>query len=90
MGKGAKGINLTFIIIMLLVFALIWASTINDNSASYTRGQFSADLENGQVVDVEIQPNSQVPTGTLRITLKDSQQKTLYVSDVVEIQELQH
>jgi cell division protease FtsH len=29
-----------------------------------------------------------VPTGTLDITLKDNEEKTLSVSDVVEIQEL--
>ena len=27
MGKGAKGINLTFIFILILVLVLIWAST---------------------------------------------------------------
>jgi cell division protease FtsH len=87
-GKNSKGINLTFIIIMALVLVTIWASTMKDSNGSYTKGQFIEDLESGQVIDVIIQPNSQVPTGTLDITLKDNEEKTLYVSDVVEIQEL--
>ena len=88
MGKGAKGINLTFIFILILVLVLIWASTNSGGSGSYTKGQFVKEMEEGLVVDVEIHPNAQVPTGMLRITLKDNQQRSLYVSDVVEMQEL--
>lgn len=88
MGKGAKGINLTFIFILVLVLVLIWASTNSGGSGSYTMAQFVAEMEEGMVVDVEIHPNVQVPTGMLRITLKDNQQRNLYVSDVVEAQEI--
>lgn len=88
MGKGAKGINLTFVFILILVLVLIWASTNNGSGGSYTMGQFVSEMEEGLVVDVEIHPNAQVPTGMLRITLKDNQQRTLYVSDVVEAQEI--
>jgi cell division protease FtsH len=88
MGKNSKGINLTFIIIMALVLVTIWASTMKDNNGTYTRGQFVKDLEAGEVLAVEIQPNTQVPTGTLTVTLKSNEEKTLYVSDVVEAQSL--
>ncbi len=88
MGKGAKGINLTFIFILILVLVLIWASTNSGSSGSYTMGQLISEMEEGLVVDVEIHPNVQVPTGMLRVTLKDNQQRNLYVSDVVEAQEI--
>ena len=88
MGKGAKGINLTFIFILILVLVLIWASTNSGSGGSYTMGKFMSEMEEGLVVDVEIHPNAQVPTGMLRITLKDNQQRNLYVSDVVEAQEI--
>ncbi len=88
LGKGAKGINLTFIFILVLVLVLIWASTNSGGSGSYTMAQFVAEMEEGLVVDVEIHPNVQVPTGMLRITLKDNQQRNLYVSDVIEAQEI--
>ena len=87
MGKGSKGINLTFIVIMILVLVTVWASTIRGTEGTYTKGEFYKQLEDGLVVDVEIHPNEQVPTGTVYVTLKDNQQRTLYVSDVVEIQE---
>lgn len=88
MGKGAKGINLTFIIIMILVLVTVYASTIKESSGSYTEGQFIAALKEGLVVDVEIRPNVQVPTGKLYVTLRDNQQRTLYVSDVVAVQDV--
>jgi len=88
LGKGAKGINLTFIFILILVLVLIWASTNSGGSGSYTMGQLISEMEEGLVVDVEIHPNVQVPTGMLRVTLKDNQQRNLYVSDVVEAQDI--
>jgi len=88
LGKGAKGINLTFIFILVLVLVLIWASTNSGSGGSYTMAQFVSEMEEGLVVDVEIHPNAQVPTGMLRITLKDNQQRNLYVSDVVAAQEI--
>lgn len=69
MGKGAKGINLTFIFILILVLVLIWASTNSGSSGSYTMGQLISEMEEGLVVDVEIHPNVQVPTGMLLIIL---------------------
>lgn len=70
------------------MLVLIWASTNSGNGGSYTMAQFVSEMEEGLVVDVEIHPNAQVPTGMLRITLKDNQQRNLYVSDVVEAQEI--
>ena len=88
MGKGAKGINLSFIIIMILILATVWAGTLGGNSQSYTLGEMQKQLENGQVVGAVIRPNEQVPTGSVIVNLKDAEDKVLYVSDVVEAQKL--
>ena len=88
MGKGAKGINIYFIIIVILLLVTVWVSTIKEKGDSYTKGEFISQLEEGQVVNVEIHPNVQVPTGSLDVYVKDGSVRTLYVSDVVEIQNL--
>ena len=89
MGKNSRGINLTFLVVILLIGVAIWVSCITVKEDAYTRGEFIRELEAGNVVSVEIEPNAQVPTGTVYITLRNSTQaKKLYVSDVVEIQEL--
>ena len=88
MGKSAKGINIYFVIIAILLLVTVWVSTIQDRSDQYTKGELISQLEEGQVIAVEIRPNAQVPTGTLTITLKDNTIRTLHVSDVVEIEDL--
>ena len=88
MGKSAKGINIYFVIIAILLLVTVWVSTIQDRSDQYTKGELISQLEEGQVIAVEIQPNAQVPTGTLTITLRDNTIRTLHVSDVVEIEDL--
>ncbi|MBQ3512487.1 MAG: ATP-dependent zinc metalloprotease FtsH [Lachnospiraceae bacterium] len=88
MGKGAKGLNLYFVIILILLLVTVWVSTIQEKGDSYTRGELVKQLEAGDVVNVEIHPNAQVPTGSVDVYLKGGHVKTLYVSDVVEIQNL--
>ena len=88
MGKSSKGINLTFIIIMLLFFATLWASTMKEKDGTYTRGELVTQLEKGEVAGVKIQPNEQIPTGTLIVSLTNGSTNKLYVSDVVEMQKL--
>ena len=88
MGKSAKGINIYFVIIAILLLVTVWVSTIQDRSDQYTKGELVSQLEEGQVVAVEIQPNAQVPTGTLTITLKDNTVRLLHVSDVIEMEDL--
>lgn len=88
MGKSAKGINIYFVIIAILLLVTVWVSTIQDRSDQYTKGELISQLEEGQVVAVEIQPNAQVPTGTLTITLKDNTVRILHVSDVIEMEDL--
>ena len=89
MGRNSKGINLTFIIIMILIAVTIWLSFTKEREESYTKGELVTQLEKGEVVGAEIQPNTQVPTGIVYITLRNIQQpKKLYVSDVKEIQQL--
>ena len=88
MGKGAKGLNLYFVIILILLLVTVWVSTIQEKGDTYTRGELVNQLEAGDVINVEIHPNTQVPTGSVEVYLKGGYVKTLYVSDVVDIQNL--
>ena len=88
MGKNAKGINIYFIVILILLLVTVWVSTIQEKEDSYTKGELVTQLEDGEVINAEIHPNTQVPTGSVDIYLKGGYVRTLYVSDVIEIQEL--
>ena len=52
MGKSAKGINVYFFIIAILLLVTVWISTIKEQGNSYTKGELVAQLEAGEVVDV--------------------------------------
>ncbi|MCM1188586.1 MAG: ATP-dependent zinc metalloprotease FtsH [bacterium] len=52
----------------------------------YSKAEFIADMEAEKVRSVEIQLNSETPTGALYITMRDGAEKTLYVSDVIEME----
>ncbi|MBP3459165.1 MAG: ATP-dependent zinc metalloprotease FtsH [Lachnospiraceae bacterium] len=52
------------------------------NARAYTRAQFKADVAEGRVLQVEIEPNEQTPSGKLNIEFKDGTDAVLYVADV--------
>ncbi|MGN1315340.1 MAG: ATP-dependent zinc metalloprotease FtsH [Lachnospiraceae bacterium] len=88
MAKNNKGFNLTFILILLIVFFMMFTQGLRTTDESYTRGALVQDLENGNVVSAAVQPNEEAPTGSVRILLKGGEHKTLYVTDTEEIQQL--
>lgn len=88
LGKSTRSFNLTMIVIVLLVGIMIWFSMQSEVDDNYTMGDFRTQLENGSILAVEIRPNSQVPTGTLHITIKNEPVKKLYVSNVEDVQQL--
>ena len=75
---------------MLFALVVIFVSGIVNQKIeeNYTKGQFISDMEAGNVVSVEIQLNSETPTGALGIELKSGEGKTLYVTDIKEMEEL--
>ena len=75
---------------MLFALVVIFVSGIVNQKIeeNYTKGQFINDMETGNVISVEIQLNSETPTGALGIELKSGEDKTLYVTDIKEMEEL--
>ncbi len=88
MKKNYKGFG--FYIGLILVVILIWYfwNDSQQTATAYTYAEFEKALAEEQVVSVTIQPNREVPTGVLRITLEDKTSVKLNVSDINEIQEL--
>ncbi len=84
----SRGFNLYFVLIIGLLILTIWTSMLNIRESEYTKGELITSLEQGNVVTAIIQPNRETPTGEVEIILKDGQNKTLYVTDVTEIESL--
>lgn len=86
MNKSNKGFNLYFLLIIGLALLTIYANSDLGRKDDYTREAFMTDLENGDVINVVINPNKETPTGYLDIELKSGEERMLYVTDVREIE----
>ncbi len=76
-------------VLLILVVVLVWYATTGQSKVtSCTKAEFEAQLIAGNVEAVKIKQNEEVPTGNVLIKLKDESKKSMYVSDVNEIQEL--
>ncbi|XAH76485.1 ATP-dependent zinc metalloprotease FtsH [Kineothrix sp. IPX-CK] len=60
--------------------------SLNGQETDYTRGEMTKDLEAGSVLEAVIQPNKETPTGIVRVALNSGEEKTLYATDVNEIE----
>lgn len=87
MNKKSRGLGVYFIVMLFLLALLIIPSFMDNNRIEYTRGELLEDLQAGKVVAADIQPSRQTPTGEVRIVLTTGMEKTLYVTDVSEIEQ---
>ena len=88
MKKEKRGISPSIVFIFLLLGLVIWMSFWNNTDTDYSKSRLIADLEFEKVTAVKIQPNKETPTGIVTVQLKDGDVKTLYVTDVTEVENL--
>ena len=88
MDKERRGISPSIILIFILLAVTVWMSFWNNADTDYSKTELIADLEFENVTGVKIQPNKETPTGVLTIQLKKGEEKTLYVTDVTEMEQL--
>ena len=86
MNKGGKGLNVYFVVILILLLATIWISSLKGKEDDYTYKEFTQQLQNNEITNVTIRPNAETPTGSVEVTLKNGENKILYVADVAAIQ----
>ncbi len=88
MRQNSRGFNSYFLFILLLLMGVAVLTTLNGADDEYTREQFVSDMESGRVLEVTINPNSEVPTGYVRVELVGGADMKLYVTDIGEAEEL--
>ena len=88
MDKERRGISPSIILIFILLAVTVWMSFWNNADTDYSKTELIADLEFENITGVKIQPNKETPTGVLTIQLKKGEVKTLYVTDVTEMEQL--
>ena len=77
MVKKNRGFNLSFFVILGVMFLMMYINKMSIPEETYTNGALVADLTEGNVSSISIQPNEETPTGSARILLNGGAVKTL-------------
>ena len=77
-----------YVVLVLAVVFIWYFLSQNTASNSYTKTDFEKALKDGNVINVEVVQNREIPTGSLTVSLKGDKREVLYVSDVNSIQKL--
>ena len=88
MKQNGKTINSCFIFIILLLLVIFGLNLLNNRTDEYTKAEFIADLDAGNVSEVVVQPNGEAPTGYLEIQMKNGVSHKLYATDITELETL--
>ena len=75
------------VLMLLLVFMQFLRSTLYAGTDPYTLKQLQADLVADSVTRAEIVPNRETPTGSARITLLNGEVRTLYATDITQVEQ---
>ena len=89
MNKRFRGGIIYLVIMLVIMYFIISYSSLGKDSSSYGYSDFIADIAADNVASVEVTPNSEVPTGMVKVLLKDSNASfRFYVTDVNEVTQL--
>ncbi len=88
MKQNGRTINSYFIFIILLVMVIVGLNLLSNREEDYTRAEFIADLDAGNVSEIVIQPNGEAPTGYLEIQMKNGLNHKLYATNITELETL--
>ena len=86
--QNGKTINSYFIFIILLLLVIFGLNLLNNRTDEYTKAEFIADLDAGNVSEVVVRPNGEAPTGYLEIQMKNGVSHKLYATDITELETL--
>ena len=67
---------------------IVGLNLLSGREEEYTRAEFIADLDAGNVSEIVIQPNGEAPTGYLEIQMKNGLNHKLYATDITELETL--
>ena len=90
MNRQFRGGIIYLVIILVVMYFIMSFSSFGKSSSSYGYSDFITDIEAKNISKVEISQNSEVPTGMVKVTFKDSSRSSerFNVTDVNDITSL--
>ena len=88
--KGLKkGLGIYLILFFAMFCGIIWYNKNSKTDSGYTIVDFQAEVSEDLIGSVEIYQNKEIPTGTVYITYRQTnEEKEFYVSDVNKVQQI--
>ncbi|RKM54881.1 ATP-dependent metallopeptidase FtsH/Yme1/Tma family protein [Butyrivibrio sp. X503] len=88
-----RSYNPIFVFVVVLLVAVVCLeygrTFFSKDTNAYSRNEFIQDVDAGKVAYVEIMPNAETPTGSVRVGFKDgSNDKSFYTTDVTEVEDI--
>ncbi len=84
--NSSRGFRIYFIVIALMIIGMYAFSTFSTKDSDYKYNDFITDLKAGNVSEVTIRQNNEVPSGSIVVVLsKDKARKVVYVTDVNKV-----
>ena len=87
MKQNGRSTNSYFIFILLLGLLIVGLNFFGVRGEDYTKAAFMADLAAENVTEVYISPNGEGLTGYLQAQLKNGSSKTLYATNIEELED---
>ena len=84
MNRNAKGLGFYLIVVLLILLLLTYFRGGLEASQSWNYDQLNEAIAQEEVVKVEITPNQEVPTGSLKVLLSDGNVKYVNVTDITK------
>ena len=90
MNKQFRGGIIYLVIVLVVMYFIMSITSFGKNSSSYGYSDFKSDFLAGNVSRVEISQNSEVPTGTVKVTFSESGRSSerFNVTDVNDVTNL--
>ncbi|MBO4750781.1 MAG: ATP-dependent zinc metalloprotease FtsH [Lachnospiraceae bacterium] len=86
--RKSSGIGTYILFLAILCVILLGINKITDRAQDYSREKLINDLEGGRITQVVITPNSETPTGSVLVSLKDGSVRRLFVTNIQEAEAL--
>ena len=79
MKKNFRGFGYYIALILIVVVVWMFLDHQQDINNTYNYTQFEEDLKSNEIVQVEVNPNREIPTGMVLVLKNDSSKEKLYV-----------
>ena len=84
--QSSGRIGMYLILVIVLIGGYLYLSQQVVTQSSYTLEQMQKDLESGRIINAEIRPNREVPTGAVVVEISGEGRERFYVTDVTTVE----